>query len=99
MLRAATMSDPGQLSNATYYRNGEVLEAEVGDELVALDAAAGDCFGLNEVARTVWRHLAEPKNFAQLRDALLMEYDVGLDQCTAELHELIDDLVASGLVR
>lgn len=93
------MSDAAQSSNATYHRNGEILEAEVGDELVALDVAAGDCFGLNEVARTVWRHLAEPKSFAELRDALLMEYDVGVDQCTAELQELVDDLVAKGLVR
>ena len=69
------------------------------DDIQALFVAAGDCFGLNEVARTVWRNLAEPKNFAQLRDALLMEYDVGVDQCTAELRDLIDDLVAKGLVR
>jgi len=93
------MSEGARTSNVTYHRSGEILEAEVGDELVALNVAAGDCFGLNEVARTVWRHLAEPKNFAQLRDALLVEYDVGVDQCTAELQELIDDLVAKGLIR
>ena len=72
-----------------FKRVRNILDAEVGDELVALDVTAGECFGFNQVARTVWQSLAEPKSFAQLRDALLAEYDVSEEQCTAELQELL----------
>jgi hypothetical protein len=92
------MSNASQPSNATYHRRGEVLEAEVGDELVALDVAAGDCFGFNEVARTVWRALAVPKSFEELRDGLLAEYDIGHEQCSIELQALLDDLVEKKLI-
>lgn len=84
--------------DTTYRRTAEVLEAEIGDELVALDVKAGDCFGFNEVAKSVWRSLADPKSFAQLRNVLLAEYDVDVVQCTKELKELLDDLRAKGLI-
>jgi hypothetical protein len=82
-----------------YRRSIELMEAELGDELVALDPAAGECFGFNSVATSVWRELAEPKSFEQLRDALLQEYEVGPDQCSAELKALLQDLTQRGFVK
>lgn len=74
------------------------MEADIGDELVALDASAGNCFGFNQVATSVWRRLAEPKTFDQLRDDLLNEYEVSREQCSNELKDLLDDMTAKGLV-
>jgi hypothetical protein len=74
------------------------MEAELGDELVALDAEKGHCFGFNSVATSVWRRLAEPASFDQLRDGLLSEYDVSHEQCTSELQALLDDLLERGLI-
>jgi hypothetical protein len=74
------------------------MEAELGDELVALDAERGNCFGFNCVAASVWRNLSEPKTFEELREALLNEYDVEVDQCTNELSELLRELSVRGLV-
>ena len=81
-----------------YKRAVDLMEAELGDELVALDADAGRCFGFNDVATSVWRQLEQPKNLDQLRGALVDEYDVDPEQCTRELEELLDDLCAKGLV-
>lgn len=92
------MPDRAALDMAIYKRTRALLEAEIGDELVALDVASGDCFGFNEVARSVWRSLSEPKSFGQLCDELLAHYDVGIEQCRTELNELLDDLVAQGLI-
>ena len=50
-------------------------------------------------ATSVWRRLAKPASFDQLRGALVGEYDVSEDQCTAELRGLLDDLVERGLIR
>jgi hypothetical protein len=74
------------------------MEANLGDELVALDPLGGECFGFNSVATSVWRELKQPKSFDQLREALLDEYDVDPEQCTHELRELLDDLSSKGLV-
>jgi hypothetical protein len=74
------------------------MEAELGDELVALDPQAGNCFGFNEVAASVWRRLAEPLTFSELKAALLDEYEVGSEECSVELRALLDDLVTKGLV-
>ena len=82
-----------------YERTTRLLEAELGDELMTLDADAGQCFGFNSVAASVWRRLAEPIGFGQLRNALLDEYDVNPERCTEELRELMQVLIDHGLVR
>ena len=87
------------MDNAIYQRSTDLLEAELGAELVALDPDGGSCFGFNEVATMVWRRLDQPKSFGELRDMLLAEYEVDDEQCVAELQALLDDLVEKGLVR
>ena len=82
----------------TYIRAVHLMEAELGDELVALDPTGGHCFGFNSVATSVWRRLTGPQTFEQLRNALLEEFDVAPDQCARELQELLDDLCARGLI-
>jgi hypothetical protein len=82
-----------------YERATRLLEAELGDELMTLDVDAGKCFGFNPVAASVWRRLDEPADFEQLRTALLEEYEVTPEQCTAELRDLMQVLVDHGLVR
>ncbi len=86
------------MTETVYRRAIDLMEAELGDELVALDPKAGECFGFNSVATSIWRELKTPKNFQQLRDALLEEYEIGEDQCSLELQGLIDELIAKGLV-
>ena len=86
------------MHNRLYHRSAELMEAELGDEIVALDAQRGECFGFNDVATAVWRSLGTPKTFDQLRDELLAAYDVNDEQCSADLRELLDDFVARGLV-
>ena len=87
------------MSEDRYERATELLEAELGDELVALEPEIGSCFGFNNVATAVWRQLEQPRSFVELRQSLLAEYDVAPEQCARELQELIDDLVDKGLVR
>jgi hypothetical protein len=74
------------------------MEAELGDELVALDANSGLCFGFSNVATSVWRQLEQPKDLGQLQEALLQEYEVDPAQCSQELQELLEDMTAKKLV-
>ena len=68
-----------------YKRSVDLMEAELGDELVALEPNAGTCFGFNSVATSVWRLLDQPKTFEQLQQALLEEYEVDSAECSQEL--------------
>ena len=86
------------MNNVSYRRAADLMEANLGDELVALDPARGNCFGFNEVATWVWHRLEQPASFDQLREGLLTEYEVSDEQCTRELEELLDDLSSKGLV-
>lgn len=81
-----------------YRRARNLMEADIGNELVALDPNGGNCFGFNEVATSVWRSLQQPKSFDQLRDELLEEYEVGEEQCESELRLLLEDLTAKDLI-
>lgn len=82
-----------------FERTRQLLQADLGEELLGLDIDTGTCFGFNEVAASVWRRLETPKSFAELRDALLDEFQVSRVQCSDELAELLQTLTERGLVR
>ena len=81
-----------------YQRSAELLEAGVGDELVALEPELGLCFALNSVANDVWQQLKSPRSFEQLKAHLLAEYDVDEAECSRDLQELLDQLTQRRLV-
>lgn len=81
-----------------YHRAMELLEADIDDELVALEPGQGSCFGFNSVATTVWKYLAVPRTGDELKAHLLAEYDVGELTCETELRELLDNFEAKGLI-
>lgn len=87
------------MDEIVYERTVTLLEADLGDELVALDTTGGNCFGFNFVATGIWRHLASPKSFDEIEEALLAQYDVDRGRCRAELRELLDDFIEKGLLR
>jgi hypothetical protein len=81
-----------------YQRSVELLEADLNDELVALEPERGACFGFNNVAKDVWRKLDRPRSFEELRSELLAEYDVSDDECTRDLRELLDQMRDAKLI-
>jgi hypothetical protein len=86
------------MQRRVYERARELMEAELGDELVALDPAGGACFGFNPVAATIWRLLEQPHSLEDLTQLLVLEYDVEPSHCEAEVSELLEVLAARDLV-
>lgn len=86
------------MSNLVYRRAVDLLEADINDELVGLDPIRGSCFGMNEVAKDLWRKLETPRSLGELTSSLIAEYDVSEDQCAAELKEFLADMEAKGLI-
>lgn len=84
--------------NQIYRRIAQLLEADINDELVALEPSQGACFGFNSVATDVWRKLERPRSFAELKNALLAEYEVSEEQCAGELRELLEQMRQARLI-
>jgi hypothetical protein len=82
-----------------YARAKELLEAELGDDLVALDVASGHCFGFNPVAADIWHLLAQPQDFDALCRELMDQYEVDRGECEADLRACLSNLETQGLVR
>lgn len=87
------------MANVLYERAVDLMEAALGDEIVALDPAGGHCFGFNSVAASVWRQLSQPRSFAELKTSLLDEFDVSDAECEADLAKLLEQLATDGLIR
>ena len=77
----------------------EVLFQEVSGETVLLDLASESYFGLDSVGTRIWALLKEDKSVGQVLDALLEEYEVDRGTLEADLEELLDKLLAAGLIQ
>lgn len=86
------------MSEPMFRRAIALMEAEIGDEIVALDRRAGHCFGFNPVASDVWRMLAEPMTATGLCRELTAAYEVEAEQCRSEVEQLLAQMIDLGLV-
>jgi hypothetical protein len=82
-----------------FVRAAQLMEAELGDELVALDPDGGQCFGFNPVAASIWKLLDEPRSAEDIEAELMELFEVDEAQCRAEVADLLADLKDRGLVR
>jgi hypothetical protein len=100
--RRRSLAKLGELDESagmrTYRRATELMEAEIGDELVALQPELGLCFGFNDVATEVWKQLQTPKSFEDIKVHLLAGYDVDDRQCSSDLDELLAQMIERGLI-
>ena len=76
----------------------DVLSREVEQEMVLLNLQTECYYGLEEVGTRIWQLLTEHKDAEKALAVLLEEYDVDEATLRKDLAELIDRLVASGLL-
>lgn len=86
------------MSDVIYRRKAELMEAEIDDEIVALDRNKGKCFGFNSVATDVWRLLEQPQSETAIVDALRIKYEVDGATCAKDVGLLLGDLQKLDLV-
>ncbi len=76
-----------------------VLLQEVADEMVILNPADGQYYGLNEVGARIVQLLQEGKDIPSLKRCLLNEFDVEPDRLERDIHALIEDLRRHALIQ
>lgn len=79
-------------------RRPGLLEAQIDNEIVALNVESGICYGLNPVGARVWKLIEEPARIGDVCDKLLTEYIVEPDTCRREVLELVEELMSEGLI-
>lgn len=75
-----------------------VLVSEVGLESVFLNLKSESYFGLDEIGTRMWKLLTESSSIQVAYDTLLQEFDIDETQLESDLDELIQKLVANGLI-
>lgn len=77
----------------------DVVAREVGGEMVLLDLASGQYFGLDSVGGRIWELLTDqPHTLAQLCDEIEAEFDAPRDKIEADLLALAVQLREQELI-
>jgi hypothetical protein len=72
--------------------------SELAGEVVILDLNGGVYHGLDNTGARIWQLIQTPTKVADVRDAILAEFDVEADRCGRDLLELLEKLANNGLV-
>jgi len=75
-----------------------VFARDFDGELVVLDLARGDYYGLDAIGARLWRGLASGRTVEEVVEELAPEYDVERETLRADLLALLQDLAAKGLI-
>lgn len=76
----------------------EQLTADAGEESVILNMKNEVYYGLQGVGALVWHMMQKPRRIAELCAAVLEEFDVEPARCERDLLELLEKLLAEGLI-
>ncbi len=74
------------------------VSCDLAGEAAILNLNDGVYYGLDPVGSLVWGLLQQPTTVAEIRSAILAEYDVDPGRCDNDLKTLLADLLAHGLV-
>lgn len=75
-----------------------VFSREFDGELVLLDLARGEYFGLDDIGARLWLALTEGRDVPSVVEDVTREYDVDVATVTADLEALTAELLARGLL-
>jgi hypothetical protein len=93
------MDDKPQLTSASVVsRIGNLVDAKIHDEVVALSIESGICYGLNRSASRIWELLSSPIEIDNLCATLIREYEVDETNCQRDVLDFLSELHREGLI-
>ena len=78
--------------------SSQQVSCPLGDEAAILNMKNSVYYGMNPVGATVWNLLKQPKTVAEIRDAILEEYEVEEKRCEHDLLTLLEEMRSEGLI-
>lgn len=86
------------ISMAPYEIPSHVLYKTLDGEAVLVNLQSGEYFSLNPLGTQVWKALEEGKGPGEIGDKLVEKYEVSRDELDRDLADLVETLVAEGLL-
>ncbi|MGH9771606.1 MAG: PqqD family protein [Candidatus Acidiferrales bacterium] len=77
----------------------EQVSCQLGEESVILHLKNSVYYGMNPVGASVWKLLQQQRSVAELRDAVLDEYEVEAERCERDLLTLLEEMRNKGLIQ
>jgi len=77
----------------------DVLSRNLDGETVLLDLESGTYFGLDAVGTRIWELIGQNQPLSTILEFILDEYEVDEQRARTDLLELLEALVAKGLIR
>ncbi len=84
--------------NTIVVASTEQVSCAVGEESVILGLQNSVYYGVNPVGASIWKLLQRQRSVAELRDAVLEEYDVEKERCERDVLDLLEKMQAEGLI-
>ena len=81
-----------------YVRSSAPLTADVDNEVVMLDPATSNYFGLEGVGARIWDLCEQPQSVESIVAVLLAEYDVDESTCSTEVASFLVELESANLL-
>ncbi len=81
-----------------YSLKSQLSVTTIDDESVLLDTQTGQYYGLNEVGTVIIEGLHRKLSLADIEDQITANFAVSQSQAQADIHTLVDELVAAGLL-
>lgn len=82
-----------------YRPTDQQISTTLSDESVILNYNKGEYFTLNEVGTFIWERLNEsPRSVSELAKLISEVYDITVDDCQADIEEIIIELENEKLV-
>jgi len=78
--------------------SSQQVSCPLGDEAAILNMKNSVYYGMNPVGARVWNLLKQPKTVAEIRDALMEEYEVDEERCERDLFVLLEQMRSEGLI-
>jgi hypothetical protein len=78
--------------------SSQQVSCPLGDEAAILNLKNSVYYGMNPVGATVWNLLKQPKTVAEIRDAIIEEYEVDESRCEQDLLILLEEMRSEGLI-
>ncbi len=76
----------------------KVYARAFGEEIVLLDFAVGEYYGLDPIGARVWRSLEAGDDLRAVAEGIAADYDVSAEVALADVLQLIAELGSSALV-
>lgn len=75
-----------------------VLSADIDNETILLSIENSKYYGMASTGNRIWGLLTSPISIAEIIDTLVQEYQIGREQCEADVFEFLSQLLSNKLI-